>query len=158
MVTKYSFERIRRGICLRIATYIPMSNQLRVKFSKMGGVKIEDPHNSFIGESVIFDSLYPENIILHKHVHITMRCVILTHYLDTSCDGVHYKKGKVELCDNCFIGANTLICNSVRIGRNSIVGAGSVVTKDIPDYSIAVGNPCKVIKIFDFEKGDWVKV
>ena len=39
MVTKYSFERIRRGICLRIATYVPMSNQLRVKFSKMGGGK-----------------------------------------------------------------------------------------------------------------------
>lgn len=112
----------------------------------MGGVKIEDTKHSSIGDGVILDSLYPENIIIHRHVHITMRCVILTHYLDTSYSGIHFKKGIVELCDDCFIGANTVICNAVRIGKNSIVGAGSVVTKDIPDNEIWGGNPARFIK------------
>ena len=113
---------------------------------KMGGVIVEDSKHSSIGDGVILDSLYPESIILHKHVHITMRCVILTHYLDTSYFGVRFKKGVVELCDVCFIGANTVICNAVRIGKNSIVGAGSVVTKEIPDNEIWGGNPARFIK------------
>lgn len=143
---KYPLKRIFRILCLRIAAHVPMNAYLRVKFVKMGGVIVEDPKHSSIGDGVILDSLYPENIILHKHVHITMRCVILTHYLDTSYSGIHFKKGIVELCDDCFIGANTVICNAVRIGKNSIVGAGSVVTKDIPDNEIWGGNPARFIK------------
>lgn len=52
----------------------------------------------------------------------------------------------VTIEDNCWIGANTTICPGVTIGENSVIGAGSVVTKDIPKNSVAVGNPCKVIR------------
>lgn len=48
--------------------------------------------------------------------------------------------------DDCWIGGNVIILPGVRIGKGSTVGAGSVVTKDIPPYSVAVGNPCKVRK------------
>lgn len=143
---KYSLKRIFRVLCLRIATHVPMDAHTRLKFVKYGGVCIEDTKHCSIGDGVILDSLYPENIIIHKHVHITMRCVILTHYLDTSFSGIRFKKGIVELCDNCFIGANTVICNGVRIGENAIVGAGSVVTKDIPDNEIWAGNPARFIR------------
>lgn len=143
---KYSLKRIFRVLFLRIATHVPMDAHTRLKFVKYGGVCIEDTKYSSIGDGVILDSLYPENIIIHNHVHITMRCVILTHYLDTKKPGIAFKKGIVELCDNCFIGANTVICNAVRIGENAIVGAGSVVTKDIPDNEIWGGNPARFIK------------
>lgn len=52
----------------------------------------------------------------------------------------------VVIEDNCWIGANTTICPGVTIGQNSVIGAGSIVTKDIPENSVAVGNPCKVIR------------
>lgn len=48
--------------------------------------------------------------------------------------------------DDCWIGGNVIILPKVRIGKGSTIGAGSVVTKDIPPYSVAVGNPCKVRK------------
>lgn len=48
--------------------------------------------------------------------------------------------------DNCWIGAGSIICPGVTIGENSVIGAGSVVTKDIPANSVAVGNPCRVLR------------
>lgn len=53
---------------------------------------------------------------------------------------------EVTIGDNCWIGGNSVICPGVHIGNNVVIGAGSVVTKDIPDWSIAAGNPCKVIR------------
>lgn len=52
----------------------------------------------------------------------------------------------VTIKDNVWIGSGVIICPGVTIGKNSVIGAGSVVTKDIPANSIAVGNPCKVMR------------
>lgn len=60
---------------------------------------------------------------------------------------------EVTIGDNVWIGGNTVICPGVHIGSNTVIGAGSVVTKDIPEWVIAAGNPCKVIrKITDEDK------
>ena len=48
---------------------------------------------------------------------------------------------------NVRIGGNTVICPGVNIGSNVVIGAGSVVTEDIPDWCVAVGNPCKVKRL-----------
>ena len=53
---------------------------------------------------------------------------------------------EVVIGDNVWIGGNTVICPGVQIGNNVVIGAGSVVTKDIPESCIAVGNPCRVIR------------
>ena len=58
-----------------------------------------------------------------------------------------YEYGKeVTIGDNVWLGGNTVICPGVHIGSNVVIGAGSVVTKDIPDWCVAAGNPCKVIR------------
>ncbi len=60
---------------------------------------------------------------------------------------------EVTIGDNVWIGGNTVICPGVHIGSNTVIGAGSVVTKDIPDWVIAAGNPCRVIrKITDADR------
>lgn len=60
--------------------------------------------------------------------------------------------------DECWIGANAVITAGVTIGKHSVIAAGAVVTKNIPPYSVAVGNPAKVIKKYDFDKKLWCKV
>lgn len=73
-------------------------------------------------------------------------------FLETSAgeEGDRYKHrfrlGNVRIKENAFIGCNTVICNAVTIGKNAIVGASSVVTKDIPDNEVWAGNPAKFIK------------
>jgi maltose O-acetyltransferase len=54
---------------------------------------------------------------------------------------------KVIIDDDVWIGARVIILPGVKIGRGSVIGAGSVVSKSIPEYSVAVGNPCKVVKL-----------
>lgn len=65
-----------------------------------------------------------------------------------------YEYGKpVTIGDNVWIGGNTVICPGVQVGNNVVIGAGSVVTKDLPDWCIAAGNPCRIIrKITDADK------
>ena len=77
--------------------------------------------------------------------------------------GLQYNKD-VFIAENAWIAANVIILPGVRIGRNTVIGAGSVVTKDIPENVVAVGNPCHVLRpigehdrIFFYknEKIDW---
>lgn len=65
-------------------------------------------------------------------------------------------KGEVYIGENSWIGENVSVL-SCKIGKHCIIGANSVVNKDIPDYSIAVGAPAKVIKKYNFDTKQWEK-
>jgi acetyltransferase-like isoleucine patch superfamily enzyme len=67
-------------------------------------------------------------------------------------------KGPVLIGENCFIGYGVTISPNVVIGKNCVIGSHSVVTKNIPDYSMVAGVPAKVIKKFNFQLNDWIKV
>lgn len=70
-----------------------------------------------------------------------------THETDVQSrrDALEYAKG-VTIKDDCWIGGNTTIMPGVTIGRGCTIGAGSVVTRDIPDFSVAIGSPARVVK------------
>jgi acetyltransferase-like isoleucine patch superfamily enzyme len=57
--------------------------------------------------------------------------------------------------NDSWIGANVVVTAGVTIGKHSVIAAGAVVTKSIPPFSIAVGNPARVIKQYNFESGKW---
>ncbi|MFD2933741.1 acyltransferase [Spirosoma flavum] len=59
--------------------------------------------------------------------------------------------------DECWIGANAVITAGVQIGKHAVVAAGSIVTKDVPAYSVVAGNPAKVIKYYDQACQSWIK-
>lgn len=69
------------------------------------------------------------------------------HPIHPDVRNTQYEYGiEVTIGDNVWIGGNTTICPGVHIGSNTVIGAGSVVTKDIPDWAVAAGNPCRVIR------------
>lgn len=113
----------------------------------MGGVQIQKPKNTFIGEGVMIDTNYPEDIIIEEGVTLTTRCIIVTHFVEID-DNVHrhYSRGKVIIKKRAYIGANTVICKPVTIGEGAIVGASSVVTKNIPAFEVWAGNPARFIR------------
>ncbi|WP_231490813.1 DapH/DapD/GlmU-related protein [Pedobacter sp. Leaf170] len=65
---------------------------------------------------------------------------------------------EINIADDVWIGANSVITAGVSLGKHCIIGAGSVVTKDVPAFSIAVGNPAKVIKRYNGTSMIWEKV
>lgn len=74
---------------------------------------------------------------------------ILTHDGSTQIPFGLSRVGKVTIGDEVFVGHGTIILPNVRIGSRVVVGAGSVVTRDIPDNSVAAGNPARVIGTYD---------
>ena len=64
----------------------------------------------------------------------------------------------ISIEDDVWLGEFVAVLPDVIIGKGSIIGAMSVVTRSIPEYSIAVGSPAKVIKRYDFDKNKWIKV
>ena len=139
-----NIKRIIRYFFLHLQ-HLPMNSVgIRPLLCKWGGVKIKSPRHTFIGEDVRFDTLYPEKILIEQGVVITAGTLILSHFVlspkpDNKDIAVHIK-------EYAFIGAHTIICKPVTIGRGAIVGAGSVVTKDIPDNEIWAGNPARLIR------------
>ncbi|GAA4315970.1 acyltransferase [Mucilaginibacter gynuensis] len=99
-----------------------------------------------IGNNVIF----AQNIVASGLNH---------EYRDVN-QAIHQQKiltAPITVEDDCWIAANSVITAGVTIGRHSVVAAGAVVTKDIPPYSVAVGNPARVIKKYDFVAKEWVR-
>lgn len=64
----------------------------------------------------------------------------------------------IDIEDGVFIGYGAIILPNVKIGRNSVIGAYSVVNKDVPEFSVVVGNPAKVVKKYCFETNVWKKI
>lgn len=64
----------------------------------------------------------------------------------------------ITINDDVWIGANCVVTAGVTIGKHAVIGAGSVVTKNVPPYSVSVGNPAKVVKLYNFENNKWERV
>lgn len=64
---------------------------------------------------------------------------------------------RITISENVWIGANTVVTAGVNIGKHVVVGAGSVVTKDLPDYCVAAGNPARIIKKYNLDTKSWEK-
>jgi maltose O-acetyltransferase len=112
------------------------------------GTNIEIGEGSYINFNCNF--VDDTKIIIGKKVMFGPAVTIATvgHPINPSLREYMYADA-VKIEDNCWIGAGVTICPGVTIGENSVIGAGSVVTKDIPANSIAVGNPCKVVRAID---------
>ena len=110
-----------------------------------------------IGNTIIGPVTISDNVNIGQNVTISG----LNHnYEDPSKtiseQGVGTSPIKIE--NDVWIGANSVVLPGIQIGNHSIIGAGSVITKDVPSYSVAVGNPARIIKRYDMDLKEWVKV
>jgi maltose O-acetyltransferase len=102
-------------------------------------------NNVHVMPGVFFDEAYAFLISIGDNCTITSGVRILAHDASMYRDLGFAKIGKVEIKDNTFIGNNSVILPGVSIGPGAIIGAGSVVNTDVPENSVAAGNPAKVI-------------
>lgn len=139
-------------ICLGVVRHL-FPAQLRMPFYKATGMKIGK--GTKIAATVDIDQSAPELITIGKNVWVTRGVMLLCHQRNLAqyeidkpvmdCD-LLYKP--IHIKDGAHIGIGAIIMPGVTIGKGAVIGAGSVVTRDVPDYSVAVGVPAKVIKSF----------
>jgi len=110
---------------------------------KKQGVNLGE--NIFIGMDVIIDPSFPWLITICDDCTLTSRTIILAHDASTKRHLGYTKVGTVFIGKRTFVGMGSVILPGVHIGENVIIGAGSVITKDIPDNSLVVGNPGRII-------------
>lgn len=122
-----------------------------------GEVIIGDKARIGIGSVIIGPVQIGNNVGLGQHVFISG----FNHkYQDANRDSNEQELDRktVFIDQETHIGSNSVILAGVHIGKRVQIGAGSVVTKNIPDFCVAVGNPAKVVKQYDFEKKQWIKL
>lgn len=111
--------------------------------------------NVKIGKNVVimngFQCMSAGGLVIEDGVMISLNCTIATNNHDVydraviTCKPVRIKK-------NAWLGVNVTVLPGVTIGENAVVGAGAVVTKDVPDNAVVVGTPAKIIKYLDADK------
>lgn len=178
LLTKVFFPHarvIRRPFYIRGKKYIKIGSQftsgpgLRMDaFSASGTICIEIGDNVQVNDYVHIGSI--EHVKIGNNVLIASKVFISDHnhgYYgecgEQSCPLTHPIERKLSsrpvlIEDDVWIGENVCIMPGVRIGKGAVVGAMSIVTKNVPPYSIVVGNPATTIKIYDFKKRKWLRI
>ena len=144
------------GVFLRYIFLRPFFKQCGGFFRMLERVVVEYPHGLSVGKAVGFNYGCWVNargdVTIGNYVILGPYCVI--HSANHNMEALEVpvqQQGFVELPvtigDNVWLGARVTVLPGVTIGENAVIGAGSVVTKDIPADAIAVGNPAKVIRL-----------
>jgi acetyltransferase-like isoleucine patch superfamily enzyme len=154
---KKKISNILKWFILKISMFCPLnafSERIRPLLWKITGVNINGKIK--IGYDVYYDVANSSLINIEEGVWITSRSLLLCHkrmskYYSYGDDynALPYEKKPITLKKGCCIGMGSIIMPGVTVGEGAIVGAGSVVSKDVPDWSIVVGNPAKVVKKID---------
>ena len=140
----YGFKRIVNKILQAIAKSSLLSGYMRSRLQKLRGVNFDDVSTVFLGEDIIIDGICPENVTIKNGCQIGAGTKIVTHFYDNNKlsenEDYYFRfyKGKVLIEEDVFIGFNCVIAKPVTIGKNSILGANTVITKDVPPNSIIV--------------------
>lgn len=126
---------IIKKIILYILTLLGLKQKKTIEYN-IGNVKY---HNSLV------DSLVPEFVEIGDNFISAPGSIILAHDASLLSQYGEYRVEKTIIGNNVFIGANSIILPGINIGDGAIVGAGSVVTKDVDQYTVVAGNPAKRI-------------
>ena len=141
--------KILRSWLLHKSAFSSINSSWIVNLQRSRGVKIgKDCHFS---PYVLIDLIYPNMVNIGNNVTIGSNTMIFAHYNPTANkllkeNGYPRDVKQVTIEDGAVIGPGSIITMGTKIGKNSIVGAGSVVSNTIPEFSVVLGNPARVIK------------
>jgi acetyltransferase-like isoleucine patch superfamily enzyme len=133
------WKLIRKTINVSIAPLVPLTS-LRMFLYRRVGYKIGS--RVFIGMMCYLDDSYPQLIQIEDNVTISYR-VTFTAHGKRAANG--WKHLPILLKSGCYIGVGAIILPGVTVGHNAVVGAGAVVTRDVPDNATVVGVPARVV-------------
>lgn len=150
-----SFKHFYKILLGMVAYYIPFPSILTAFVHRLRGVKFKKLSRVFIGYHVLIDSVTPEYLEIEEDVALGRNVTIITHFNPTATikefvGGRYAKRVVVGRGSLILIGA--IILPGVKIGRQSVIAPGSVVTKDVPDFTFVAGNPARPIKTFGEEE------
>lgn len=135
----------------------PYSRRIRPWLWKITGVNIKGNIN--IGYDVYYDVGYANLITIEEGVWIASQALLLCHkritnnyFIGDDYNKLPYLKQEIILKKGCCIGMGAKILPGVTVGEGAIVGIGAVVTKNVPSWTIVVGNPARVVKILEYRK------
>lgn len=117
------------------------------------GCRIGDFAHIYATNEIVFE----ENVLLANYVYVSDTDHGYQNISIPILEQPIIRKSKVVIGEGSWLGEHVCVCGA-SIGKHCVIGANAVVNKDIPDYSIAVGVPAKVIKKYDFEAKQWIKV
>lgn len=153
--------------CIFLEKDVRIKENARIEcYKSFAGVNLSP--QLYIGEKVIigynFTCLVADKIKIRKNTIIASNVLITSenHGMNPELDTPYYEQplnvGHVSIGEGCWIGEKVIILPNVNIGNKCIIAAGSIVTKDVPDYSIVAGVPAKVIKKYDLEEHRWINI
>ncbi len=144
---EYSKADERKAVLSKILPHMGVNVTIEPNFYCDYGYNIKIGNNFYINHNSVF--LDEAEISFGDNVFIGPNCGFFTasHPFDVEQRNQGLETAKpIYVGNNVWIGGNVCFLGGVKIGNNSIIGTGSVVTRDTPDNVIAVGNPCKIIK------------
>lgn len=146
------------GTCCRIEAY-PLHNEKEICITIGDNVQINDfVHIGAVGKIVIGNNvLMASKVYISDHNHGSYDSSNSDFPMSDPMSRQRVMK-PVIIHENVWIGESACVLPGVEIGKGSIIGALSVVTKNIPDFCIAAGNPARVIKKFNFDTNIWESV
>ncbi|MCA9428740.1 MAG: acyltransferase [Candidatus Omnitrophica bacterium] len=118
------------------------------------GTKIQP----FIHIGAVQEVTIGKGVLIASHVYITDHDHDFSDPFDPPTFNQKLVASPTRIGDYVWLGERVMVLKGVTIGERSIIGAGSIVTKDIPSFSIAIGSPAKVIRQYDQESKAWTKV
>ena len=94
---------------------------------------------------VLLDAMHPGLISIGDNVTISVRAVLIGHFKGSRPHEPGSNKPSIQVKENAFIGPNVTVLPGVTIGKDAVVAAGSVVTRNVPPMTMVQGNPARVI-------------
>jgi acetyltransferase-like isoleucine patch superfamily enzyme len=162
---------IESGVLINRPRFVHVGDHVRIKRNTSINLHPKDKKSKeillFIGDNTIISQgcfiSACNRLIIEENVGISPNVMIMDSSrklgdLSRPSKEQDLKIGYVHIEADSFISYGACVLPNVTIGKHSIIGALSVVTKDIPPYSVAVGSPAEVVKRYDFDRKEWVKI